>query len=113
MTTAGSPGATPLPSPVFTTRKLPPEAPKPMKLHRPSPAMVVALIALVMAMTGSAVAAVNFATNAGAVDGKSAVRAGVTRSFAAGRLVATAADGPNKGRIPSKFLDLSPTVRGT
>jgi hypothetical protein len=75
--------------------------------------MVVALIALVMAMTGSAVAAVNFAQNAGAVDGKSAVRASVTRSFAGGRLVATAADGPNKGRIPSKFLDLSPSVRGT
>jgi len=84
-----------------------------MKIRRPSPAMVVALIALVMATTGSAVAAVNFAANAGAVDGKSAVRSSVTRSFAAGRLVATAAAGPQKGRIPSKFLDLSPAVRGT
>ena len=45
-----------------------------MTLRRPSPSMVVAIIALVMATTGSAVAAVNFATNAGAVDGKSAVR---------------------------------------
>jgi len=84
-----------------------------MKLRRPSPAMVVALIALVMAMTGSAVAAVNFATNAGAVDGKSAVRSSVTRSTAAGRLVATASRGPLKGRIPGKFLDLSSAVRGT
>jgi hypothetical protein len=75
--------------------------------------MVVAIIALVMATTGSAVAAVNFATNAGAVDGKSAVRASVTRSFASGRLVATAADGPVKGRIPGKFLDLSSVVRGS
>lgn len=84
-----------------------------MTFRRPSPSMIVAIIALVMATTGSAVAAVNFATNAGAVDGKSAVRSSVTRSFASGRLVATAAEGPNKGRIPSKFLDLSPTVRGT
>ena len=84
-----------------------------MKPRRPSPAMVVALIALVMAMTGSAVAAVNFATNAGAVDGKSAVRSSVTRSTAAGRLVATASRGLLKGRIPGKFLDLSSAVHGT
>jgi hypothetical protein len=84
-----------------------------MKIRRPSPAMVVALIALVMATTGSAVAAVNFAVNAGAVDGKSAVRSSVTRSTAAGRLVATASRGPQKGRIPSRFLDPSGVVNGT
>ena len=83
-----------------------------MKISRPSPAMVVALVALVMASTGTAVAAVNFAQNAGAVDGKSAVRSSVTRSTAAGRLVATASRGPLKGRIPGKFLDLSSVVRG-
>ena len=83
-----------------------------MKLRRPSPAMVVALVALVMASTGTAVAAVNFAQNAGAVDGKSAVRSSVTRSTAAGRLVATASRGLLKGRIPGKFLDLSAAVRG-
>ena len=47
-----------------------------MKLKLPSPAMVVALIALAVAMSGSAVAAVTFARNAGAVDGKSAVADG-------------------------------------
>ena len=36
-----------------------------MKLRRPSPAMVVALIALVMSMTGGAIAAVNYAKNSG------------------------------------------------
>lgn len=84
-----------------------------MQLHRPSPAMVVAIIALIMAMTGSAVAAVSFATNAGAVDGKSAVAGGSLRSQAAGKLVATKASGPERGRIDGKFLDLSAAVRGT
>ena len=46
-----------------------------MKLKRPSPAMTVAVVALVMSMTGGAIAAVNFAENAGAVDGYSAVKA--------------------------------------
>jgi hypothetical protein len=84
-----------------------------MKLHRPSPAMVVAIIALVMATTGSAVAAVSFATNAGAVDGKSAVSGGVLRAQAEGKLVATKASGLERGRIDGKFLDLSAAVRGT
>ena len=44
------------------------------KLGRPSPAMVVSLIALVFAMTGSAAAVVSFARNAGAVDGKAPSR---------------------------------------
>ncbi|HEX2045610.1 MAG TPA: hypothetical protein VHF23_08290, partial [Gaiellaceae bacterium] len=38
------------------------------------------------------------------VDGKSAVSASSTVSRAAGRLVATASAGPDKGRIPGKFL---------
>ena len=75
-----------------------------MKLRKPSPAMVVALIALVMATTGSAVAAVNFARNAGAVDGKSAVSAGASLRQARGNLVATARGGSEAGRIPGKFL---------
>jgi hypothetical protein len=75
-----------------------------MKLRKPSPAMVVALIALVMASTGSAVAAVNFARNAGAVDGRSAVTAGASLTEARGRLVATARGGADSGRIPGKFL---------
>jgi hypothetical protein len=66
--------------------------------------MVVAIIALVMASTGSAVAAVSFARNAGAVDKLSAVKASASPERARGRLVATRRRGENAGRIPSKFL---------
>jgi hypothetical protein len=75
-----------------------------MRIRKPSPAMVVAIIALVMASTGSAVAAVNFARNAGAVDGRSAVSADSSNSHAAGNLVATRSKGSNAGKIPIKFL---------
>ena len=37
-----------------------------MRVTRPSPSMAVALVALVMSMTGGAIAAVNYARNAGA-----------------------------------------------
>ncbi len=74
------------------------------KLRRPSPAMVVSIVALVMATTGSAIAAVNYARNAGAVDGKSAVSAGASLRQARGNLVATARGGSEAGRIPGKFL---------
>ena len=76
-----------------------------MNISRPSPSMVVSIIALVFAMTGTGIAAVNFATNAGAVDGKSAVADGASRSVAAGRLVATQRSGDEKGRIASRYLD--------
>ncbi len=59
-----------------------------MRIRRPSPAMVVAIVALVMACAGTSIAAVNYASNAGAVDGLSAVRAGSV-DRAAGRLIAT------------------------
>jgi hypothetical protein len=75
------------------------------KMGRPSPAMVVSLIALVFAMTGSAAAVVNFARNAGAVDGHSAVGAGVKNSTAAGKLVATRRVGALAGTIPAQYLD--------
>jgi hypothetical protein len=65
--------------------------------------MVVAIIALVMATAGTSIAAVTYATNAGAVDGLSAVRAG-NPDKAAGKLVATARSGPRKGTIPSYHL---------
>lgn len=90
-----------------------------MRIRRPSPAMVIALLALVMATSGTAIAAVDFARNAGAVDGKSAVSARSSLSRAAGKLVATSKSGPDKGRIPAKFLagaDTSATatwVKGT
>jgi hypothetical protein len=75
-----------------------------MKIGKPSPALVVSIIALVMATSGSAVAAVNFARNAGAVDGKSASGAGTSLSKVRGRLVATARGGANAGRIPHMYL---------
>lgn len=75
-----------------------------MKLRTPSPAMVVAVIALVMATSGTAVAAVNYARNSGAVDGRSAVTASASLDGARGKLVATARGGPESGRIPGKFL---------
>jgi hypothetical protein len=75
------------------------------RLGKPSPAMVVALIALVFAMTGSAAAVVNFARNAGAVDGRSAVGAAVKPARAAGKLVATRRAGALAGTIPAQFLD--------
>ncbi len=75
-----------------------------MKIRTPSPSMAVACTALFVALGGTSVAAVNYARNAGAVDGRSAVRAGSTTSKAAGKLVATNKKGPDKGRIPGKFL---------
>jgi hypothetical protein len=75
-----------------------------MRIRKPSPALVLSIIALVFAMGGSAVAAVSYASNAGRVDGKSAVGAGSSLSHAAGNLVATAKGGATKGQIPAKFL---------
>jgi hypothetical protein len=76
-----------------------------MKLKRPSPAMAVAMVALVMSMTGGAIAAVNFAQNAGAVDGKSAVKAKKAgKKGAAGKLVATYKGGENRGHLPLRII---------
>jgi hypothetical protein len=75
-----------------------------MRIERPSPSMIVACAALVMASTGTAVAAVSYATNAGKVDGKSAVYAGSSLRQAAGNVVATNRSGTDRGRIPGKFL---------
>lgn len=82
-----------------------------MRTRKPSPALVVAFVALIFAMTGTAVAAVSYASNAGAVDGKSAVGASSSTSHAAGRLVATAAGGSAKGQLPARFL--AGVVQGT
>ena len=73
-----------------------------MKPKLPSPAMVVAIVALLVGLSGTAVAAVNFANNAGAVDGKSAVASGASLTSAAGKLVATQRRGSGKGRIASQ-----------
>ena len=76
-----------------------------MRPSMPSPAMVVALIALVVALSGTAIAAVDFATNAGAVDSKSAVSSTASLALAKGKLVATANNGPSRGRLPGRFVD--------
>ena len=76
-----------------------------MKVKRPSPAMVVAVVALVMSTTGGAIAAVNFAKNAGSVDGYSAVKASKGgKAKAAGKLVATYKSGDNRGRLPLRIV---------
>ena len=74
-----------------------------MRIRRPSPAMVVAIAALVMSTAGTSIAAVSFATNAGKVDGLDAVRAG-SPDRAAGKLIATARSGIRKGTIPNYHL---------
>jgi hypothetical protein len=75
-----------------------------MRPRLPSPAMVVALIALIVALSGTAVAAVTYAHNAGAVNGISAVRPNVSTRHAAGKLVATKRHGRDRGRVPAKYL---------
>jgi hypothetical protein len=82
-----------------------------MRISKPSPALVVSIIALVMATTGTAVAAVDYARRAGQVDGYSAVGASSSTNRAAGNIVATAKGGSNKGKIPNQFLaDVSAAV---
>jgi hypothetical protein len=75
-----------------------------MKISRPSPSMVIAGIALFVSLGGTSMAAVNYASRAGSVDGKSAVYSGSTLSQAAGKLVATNRSGADKGRLPGKFI---------
>lgn len=75
-----------------------------MQLKAPSPSMGVALAALVLASTGTAVAAVSYANNAGKVDGRDAVTSKSSLNKAAGALVATAGAGPNKGKLPGRFV---------
>ena len=75
-----------------------------MRLKRPSPATVISDRRARHGDDGTAVAAVDFARNSGAVDGKSAVAASSSRAHAAGRLVATNSKGPDKGQLPGKFV---------
>lgn len=77
-------------------------------MRRPSPSLVVSIIALVLATAGTSVAAISFAKNAGAVDGRSAVGAKSSNARAAGKLVATG----RSGRVPIRFLDLKGIMRG-
>jgi hypothetical protein len=84
-----------------------------MKISRPQPATIISIIAPVMASTESAVAAVSFARNAGAVDHKSAAGSGSTLSHAAGKLITTQAKGAGKGKIAAKYLDLAGVAGGS
>jgi len=70
--------------------------------------MVVACIALFVALGGTSIAAVNYARNAGKVDGKSAYKAYRSNAKVAGNLVATKRTGINAGKIPHKFLANAP-----
>jgi hypothetical protein len=82
-----------------------------MSLKRPSPAMVVACVALFVALGGTSVAAVNYARNAGKVDGKSAVKSSRSLKSAAGNLVAAISSGRLKGQIANKHLAETPRAR--
>ena len=82
-----------------------------MSIRRPSPAMVVACLALFVALGGTSIAAVNYARNAGKVDGKSAVKASSSRHRAAGKLVATYSGGRLKGQLAHRFLAETPLAR--
>ena len=72
-----------------------------MRIRKPSPAMVVACTALFVAMGGTSIAAVNFARNAGHVDGKNAYKSTASNKAVANDLVAT----NSRGKIPGRFLD--------
>lgn len=82
-----------------------------MHFKRPSPAMLVACIALFVALGGTSFAAVNYARNAGKVDGKSAFRASRSTNTVAGGLVATYRGGHLKGQLAHRFLAETPLGR--
>jgi hypothetical protein len=71
--------------------------------------MVVATTALVFAMTGAGIAAVN----ATSVDGVSAVKSGASAQRAAGKLVTTQRKGTGKGTIASRYLNPGTTFGKT
>jgi hypothetical protein len=73
-----------------------------MRIKRPSPSLIVSIVAVVMASTGSAVAASKIAATS--VDGYSAVGASSSLGKARGKLVATQAGGANAGKLPGKFV---------
>ncbi|MCW2967760.1 MAG: hypothetical protein JWM71_1532, partial [Solirubrobacteraceae bacterium] len=80
--------------------------------RRPSPSLVVSIIALVFSLAGTSVAAISFATNAGAVDHLSAVAGSSSVKHASGKLVAAMKTGPLTGKIPARFLDLGGVIGG-
>jgi hypothetical protein len=79
-----------------------------MRIKRPSPSLVVSIVAVVMASSGSAFAASKLAATS--VDGLSAVRASSSTAGARGKLVATKSGGVGAGTLPGKFV--SDVVKG-
>ena len=75
-----------------------------MRFSKPSPATVIASIALFVSLGGTSVAAVSYARNAGKVDGYDAVKATSSLSKAGGNLVAANKSGADKGKVPVKHL---------
>jgi hypothetical protein len=74
----------------------------------PSPAMIVALIALFVALSGSATAVtVTYAQNSDKVDGKHAVSYRATVSARKGKLVATSG---TTGRLPNNIIAQAPNA---
>src|SRR4051812_6145049 len=71
--------------------------------RRPSPSLILSIIAVVLSLGGTSVAAISFARNAGAVDGHSAVSWRSSTKQAANKLVTAS----TTGRIPQRFLDTS------
>jgi hypothetical protein len=80
--------------------------------RRPSPSLVLSIIAVVFSLAGTSIAAINYARNAGAVNGYHAVGASASLKHATGKLVATKSSGPLTGKLPARFLDLSGLVAG-
>lgn len=71
--------------------------------RRPSPSLVLSVIALVFSLAGTSFATITFVRNAGAVDHLSAVPGSSSVKRATGKLVATL---KTTGKIPQRFLDV-------
>jgi hypothetical protein len=71
--------------------------------RRPSPSLILSIIAIVLALGGTSVAAITFVRNAGAVDGISAVSWRSSTKHAANKLVSASTN----GKIPQRFVDTS------
>jgi hypothetical protein len=80
--------------------------------RRPSPSLVLSIVAVVFSLAGTSVAAITYVRNAGAVDGQSAVSWRSSQKQAAGKLVTTASTGTTAGKIPQRFIDLTGFMQG-
>lgn len=76
--------------------------------RRPSPSLILSIIAVVLSLGGTSVAAITFVRNAGAVDGFSAVSWRSSTRHAANKLVTAS----STGKIPQRFLDVAGLLQG-